>query len=159
MAKKTNNKKVLMRGLAILGGLAAGSYVKDFVAQKDATSGTDLLGSTSALTSPLLVGAAGVAVMQFAKDQMLKDVGMGITLSGGAGLLNAVTGKSIVSLGSAEEQPVVPLLPGIGDVEERVLYDDLPSENQLVTNYNEITEAGDVDISENYGVGDVDVLL
>ena len=99
MAKKTNNKKVLMRGLAILGGLAAGSYVKDFVAQKDATSGTDLLGlsgSTSALTSPLLVGAAGVAVMQFAKDQMLKDVGMGITLSGGAGLLNAVTGKSIV---------------------------------------------------------------
>ena len=162
MAKKTNfnvSKGIAKRGLAILGGLAVGSYVKSFIGKKDAASGTDLLGlsgSTSSLAAPLIVTGIGVAGINFAKDALIKDVALGVAISGGAGVLNAATGKSIVSLGSAEEQPIVPLLPGMGDVEERVIYDDLPTDNEMLTTYHPGVGDADEYYEDVEGIGEAE---
>lgn len=156
MAKKNNSyKSIATRALCIIGGMAAGTAIKNTIGKKD-VSGTDLLGlsgETSAFTTPAIVAAAGVAAMMMSKNQMLKDAGLGLVATGGAGILNAATGKTLVSLGDTEDQPIVPLLPGIGDV---VTYDDLPSENEQVTTYNPVENASDIDIDE---VGAVEPLL
>ncbi len=167
MAKKSNNYKgVAQRGLSIIAGLAIGTYAKKFVGQKDATSGTDLLGlsgDTSAIASPAIITVAGFAVNTMSKNPILKDVGLGMIAAGGAGMLNAATGKSIVSLNGTDDQPVEALpvaLPGLG-IDEKVTYDELPTDNELLTTYHpEIEEVGDID---EYGyeeeVGAVDDLL
>lgn len=139
-------KSIATRALSIIGGLVAGTYVKKFIGNKD-VSGTDLLGlsgDTSAYVTPAIVTAVGVGGMMYSKNAILKDVCLGVAVSGGAALVNAVTGKSLVSLGSAEDMPTVPLLPGIGDVDANIRYDQLPSENEQVQTYNPVVEAGDV---------------
>lgn len=146
-AKRINYKGVAMRGACILGGLIAGTYVKQFISKKG-VNGTDLLGlegSTSKIASPAIVTAAGFAVNTMAKNPMLKDAALGMIAAGGAGILNAVSGKSIVSLSGTEDQPeeVLPQLPGLGADEERVMYDDLPTDNELLTTYHE--NMGDAD--------------
>jgi hypothetical protein len=165
MAKARNNyKSVAMRGACILGGLIAGTYVKNLIAKKDATNGTDLLGlsgDTSAVAAPAIITAAGFAANAAAKNQMLKDVALGMVAAGGAGLLNAVTGKSVVSLSGAEDQPIE-VLPGLGIDEEKVMYDELPTDNELLTSYHE--NVGDTEeekyeyVEEEEPVGDVDDL-
>ena len=111
----------------ILAGVILGSQVKKFVEKKDVVSGTDLLGldgETSKFTTPLLVCVAGGLTAMLAGDKHLKNVALGITVAGGAGLVNTLSGKPLVSLGEADDNPPVmlpgvgniPVLPGIGDI-------------------------------------------
>ncbi|MBR6250486.1 MAG: hypothetical protein IKR17_04725 [Bacteroidales bacterium] len=143
MAKKkisNSYKSIAQRALCIIGGMAVGTAIKNTIGKKS-VNGTDLLGmdgATSAYTTPAIVAAAGLAGMTMAKNQMLKDAALGMLATGGAGIINAATGKSLVSLGDTEDQPVVPLLPGIGDPIE---YDQLPSDNELQTTYSPQYEA------------------
>ncbi len=143
MAKKnTNNyKSIAQRALCIIGGMAVGTAIKNAIGKKG-VNGTDLLGldgQTSAYTTPAIVAAAGVATMAFAKkNQMLKDAALGVIATGGAGIINAATGKSLVALGDTEDQPIVPLLPGIGDVDN---YEQLPTDNEMLTTYSPQYEA------------------
>lgn len=135
------------RAGCIIAGLAAGSFVKDFISQRTGTSGTDLLGlsgETSKYTTPAIVTAAGVAGATLLKNQMLKDVALGVVAAGGAGLVNAVMGKTVVGLGATEEFQTLPMLPGMGDVEPNITFDQLPSENEQVQTYNPVQEAGDI---------------
>lgn len=139
---------IAKRGLCVVAGLAAGTYVKNFIGQRS-VNGTDLLGLSgdmSQYTTPAIVTAVGAVGLTMCKNPMLKDVALGVVAAGGAGLVNAATGKALVSLSGTEDQPVVPLLPGIGDVDPNIRYDQLPSENEQVTTYNPVTEAGDIDI-------------
>ena len=103
----------------ILAGVVIGSQIKKFVEKKDAVSGTDLLGldgETSKYTSPLAVCLAGAVVTVFAPNKHLKNIALGLTVAGGAGLVNAISGKSVVALGDTDENaPIV--LPGIGSTE------------------------------------------
>ena len=102
----------------ILAGVVLGSQVKKLVEKKDAVSGTDLLGldgETSKFTSPLLVCAVGGAAAMLAGNKHLKNLALGVTVAGGAGLVNALSGKSLVSLGDADDNAPV-ILPGIGNV-------------------------------------------
>jgi hypothetical protein len=121
--KNSMSKSSLMEsGLQIgeiLLGVALGSQVKKFVEKKDAVSGTDLLGldgETSKYTTPVLVCVAGGLAAMFAKNNKhLRNVALGISVAGGAGLVNAMSGKSLVALGDADDNaPIV--LPGIGNV-------------------------------------------
>ena len=142
----TGLKGIATKALSIIGGLAVGTYVKNFVGKKD-VSGTDLLGlsgDASAYTTPAIVTAIGVGAMMYSKNAIVKDVALGVAVAGGSGLINSFMGKSVVSLGDAEDMPAVPLLPGIGDVDPNIRYDQLPSENEQVTTYNPVYEAGDV---------------
>ncbi len=126
----------------ILGGVIIGSAIGNAIGKKDAVSGVDLLGldgDTSGYTTPALISLVGATACHMAKSDMLKHVGMGIMASGGAKLVNTISGKSLVSLAGAEDEstsetPV--LLPGIGDVEN---YNELPNENQWATASNEQT--------------------
>ncbi|MBE6341459.1 MAG: hypothetical protein E7069_12115 [Bacteroidales bacterium] len=142
MAKKkisNNYKSIAQRALCIIGGMAVGTAIKNTIGKKG-VNGTDLLGldgSTSAYTTPAIVAVAGLAGMTMAKNQMLKDAALGMIATGGAGIINAATGKTLVSLGDTEDQPIVPLLPGIGDIE----YDTLPTDNELQTTYSPQYEA------------------
>ena len=77
---------------------------------------------------------------------MMKDISLGIAVAGGAGLLNAATGKSIVALGDTEDQPLQ-IIPGIGDMEEEELAalpqpDDMNAANEFSTTYNEVVIPG-----------------
>ena len=113
----------------ILTGVVIGSQVKKFVEKKDAVSGTDLLGldgETSKYTTPFLVCAVGAAITMLARNnKLVKNLALGATVAGGAGLVNAFVGKSVVALGTADDnQPImlpgignIPMLPGIGSDE------------------------------------------
>lgn len=161
MAKKTNYKGVATRGLCIIGGLIAGTYAKKFIAQKDSASGTDLLGlsgDTSAIATPAIITAAGVAVNTMSRNAMLKDVGLGIIAAGGSGIINAVTGKSLVALNGTDDQPVEVLpqsIPGLGIDDDKVTYDELPTDNEMMTTYQPVETASDIDIDEVGGVSDL----
>ena len=124
----------------ILLGVAIGSQVKKFVEKKDAVSGTDLLGldgETSKFTTPFLVCAAGsVATLLAKNNKHLRNIALGISVAGGAGLVNAFSDKPVVSLGNPDEYvPVmlpgigspadVPMLPGIGTITH---YEQLPTQ-------------------------------
>ena len=101
----------------ILAGVVIGSQVKKLVEKKDAVSGTDLLGldgETSKFTSPLLVCVAGGLATMLANNKHLKNVALGLTVAGGAGLVNTLSGKAVVALGDTEEVPPV-VLPGVGN--------------------------------------------
>jgi len=103
----------------ILLGVALGSQVKKFVEKKDAVSGTDLLGldgETSKYTTPLLVCVAGgVGTMLAKNNKHLRNVALGLSVAGGASLVNAFSNKALVSLGGADDNSPV-LLPGIGNI-------------------------------------------
>ena len=144
------NGSTLMKAAGLITGLVAGAQIKKMVEQKDAVSGTDLLGldgKISKFTSPAIVAAAGLAGAAFMKNDFLKNVGMGIAVAGGAGLVNAATGKDIVTLGSADEQPV--FLPGVGS-DDVPQYDELPSNNELATKYDNpyLQPVGEVETEE-----------
>lgn len=115
----------------ILVGLAAGSQLKALVEKKDVVSGTDLLGldgETSKITTPALVLLAGGALALISDNKHLENLALGITVSGAAGLVNNLTGKSVVALGSTDENAAVvlpgvgavPMLPGIGNTENAI---------------------------------------
>lgn len=122
----------------ILLGVALGSQVRKFVAKKDAVSGTDLLGldgETSKYSTPLLVCVAGgVATMLAKNNKHLRNVALGLTVAGGASLVNAFSDKALVSLSGTDDNPPVilpgignaPMLPGIGS-------DDIPG---IPSNYD-----------------------
>ncbi len=153
MAKKKFKKSqtenyvgLAKRAGCILAGIAVGSYVKDLIGQRGA-SGTDLLGlsgDASKYTTPGIVTAVGVAGTMLLKNQLMKDVSLGVVAAGGAGLVNAFMGKQVVSLGATDEYQTLPMLPGIGDVDPNIRYDELPSENAQVQTYNPVVEAGDI---------------
>lgn len=151
----------------ILGGLVVGSQVKNIVAKKDAVSGTDLLGfdpATSKFLTPSLVLAAGAALTALSQgNKHVKNIALGVTIAGGAGLVNAVSGKSVVALGTAEEDeyaPVVlpgigtasadmPVLPGIGNVPSVDDYSQLPTNHDYSMDphlvYNDMHNVGEVE--------------
>jgi hypothetical protein len=155
MAKKKKTRRRIMSGIKermsksslldsgvqiaeILFGVVLGTQAKKLVEKKDVVSGTDLLGldgETSKFTTPLLVCVAGSIITLLAKNHKhARNIALGITVAGGAGLVNTLSGKSLVSLGDADDNPPVvlpgvgniPMLPGIGDV-------DIPG---IPTNYD-----------------------
>jgi hypothetical protein len=103
----------------ILLGVAIGSQVKIFVEKKDAVSGTDLLGldgATSRYTTPFIVCVAGgIATILAKNNKHLRNIALGISVAGGAGLVNTFSDKPVVSLGTADDNPPV-FLPGIGNI-------------------------------------------
>ncbi len=103
----------------ILLGVALGSQVRKLVAKKDAVSGTDLLGldgETSKYSTPLLVCVAGgVATILAKNNKHLRNVALGLTVAGGASLVNAFSDRAVVSLSGTDDNPPV-VLPGIGNV-------------------------------------------
>lgn len=119
-AKSSTLADTAMQVGCILGGLVVGSQVKNLVAKKDAVSGTDLLGfdgETSKFVTPSLILAAGAALTALSKgNKHVKNIALGVTIAGGAGLVNAISGKPVVALGAADDgsdySPVV--LPGVG---------------------------------------------
>lgn len=166
----------------ILGGLVVGSQVKNLVAKKDAVSGTDLLGldgETSKLVTPSLVLAAGVALTALSKgNKHVKNIALGVTIAGGAGLVNAVSGKPVVALGAADDgsdySPVVlpgvgragtadmPILPGVGNA-PITDYSQLPTNHDYSMNphlvYNDMQNVGDVEEYDDVaGIGSSSLL-
>lgn len=122
ITRSTSRASLLDSGLQIgeiLFGVLLGSQVKKLVEKKDAVSGTDLLGLdgvTSKYTSPFLVCVAGGVTAMFAKNNKhMRNVALGISVAGGAGLVNAFSDKPLVSLGTADDNPPI-ILPGIGNV-------------------------------------------
>lgn len=169
MAKKFRTPKTAdmmamsKRALAIIGGLAGGTIIKNAIEKKSGVSGTDLLGldgATSKFTSPAIVTAAGFLGASLFKDSIAKDVCLGVVAAGGAGLVNAVAGKSLVALGDASEDAPVMLIPGIGDIPEDITYNELPDESEQVTTYNPAIQATDaVELVDYEEVNGVDELL
>jgi len=121
-SNRTSRSSILDSGIQIgeiLLGVALGSQVKKFVQKRDAVSGTDLLGldgETSKYTTPLLVCVAGgVATILAKNNKHFRNVALGITVAGGASLVNTFSDKPVVSLGTTDDNPPV-LLPGIGNI-------------------------------------------
>lgn len=160
--KSTDMLAMGKRALAIIGGLAGGTIIKNAIEKKSGVSGTDLLGldgATSKYTSPAIVTAAGFLGASMSKNSILKDICLGVVAAGGAGLVNAVAGKSVVALGDASEDAPVMLIPGIGDV-DNITYNELPDESEQVTTYNPAIQATDsVDLVDYEEVNGVDELL
>lgn len=154
-------KGILVNSALVLGGVYVGSIVANKIQKKD-MSGEDLLGldgSASKYATPAILIAGGLAGMTMLKNKFANKLAAGIVLAGGAKLVNAAAGKSVVSLGDADEEQDQEnvALPGVGDViipgvgDDRVLYDDLPDNNEMMTTYHEpyVGEAGSVYVDEN----------
>ena len=146
---KGNMKNFMLTGATLVAGMAVGSAINKFVAKKDAVSGTDLLGldgQTSKWTTPLITVGAGLLVSGLSKNVHVRNIAMGIGAAGAVNLVNTVMGETKISLsGDAEEATI--MLPGISGGNEVVTYDELPSENELATQYSEpvLAPVGDVD--------------
>lgn len=142
-------KDIARNSALLLGGLFAGNYIANMIQKKD-VSGEDLLGldgDASKYATPAIVIAAGLAGMTMVKNNTVKAMASGVVLAGGAKLVNAVANKPVISLGETGDEDVMlpgvgePIIPGVGD--ERVIYDDLPDNQEMLTRYHE--DVGDVD--------------
>ncbi|MCQ2607750.1 MAG: hypothetical protein MJ197_03585 [Bacteroidales bacterium] len=149
------------KGLALVAGIAAGSLINKFIAKKDAVSGTDLLGldgTTSKFTTPAIVVGVGMAAHALCKNENLKTVALGIGAAGGANLINSALGENKISLSGTNDEPMI---PGVGS--DKILFDELPSQNQQETTYND--KFGDVESDVDFAgvddetVGEAKVLL
>lgn len=148
------------KGAALVGGIALGSIINKFVGKKDSVSGTDLLGLNGTLSkysTPAIVVGIGLAAHAVCKNENLKTIALGIGAAGGANLINAALGENKISLSGTDD----PMLPGVGT--DKVLFDDLPSQNEQETTYND--KFGDVESDVDFAgiddetVGDTKVLL
>lgn len=145
-----NFSELAKRAACVAAGLVVGSQISKLVSGNRSVDGTDLLGlsgTASKYTTPAIVAAAGFLGSSMSSNPMMKDISLGIAVAGGAGLLNAATGKSIVALGDTEDQPLQ-IIPGIGDMEEEEELaalpqpDDMNAANELSTSYNEVVIPG-----------------
>jgi len=133
-AKRTSVTDIATNiGLNML-GVVIGSQATAFLEKRDSVQGTDLLGfdgETSKIVQPLIVSAIGIVGALGTKNRILIEISKGIVLSGGAKLINNLTGKSIVALGESSDADAVipgignaqlPVLPGIGEYQEEQAY-------------------------------------
>lgn len=160
MAKKTSKrfsisysgglKNIAKNALLTLGGMFIASKIADKVQKKD-VSGEDLLGldgNASKFATPAILMATGLAGMTMVKSDAVKGLATGVLLAGGAKAVNAVAGKQVVALGNADDEQQV-LIPGVGEValpastDRKVTYDELPSANEMATQYHEGIGADD----------------
>lgn len=157
MTKKKSNfhtsdlKEMAMKVSAIALGAFVGAQAKAMLAKKDAVSGTDLLGlggTASSYLVPGLIVAAGAIGSKMMSNPFMKDMCVGISVSGGVSLINTVAGKNVISLNGTDEATPSLMLPGInGAVNEdgdEVVYIptnapangvELPDENEAATTF------------------------
>ena len=150
---KQGIKDFAVKGAGLVAGLAMGAAINRFVAKKDAVSGTDLLGldgKTSKWTTPAIIIGAGLVMSGLVKNQHLKNVALGIGAAGAVNLVNTAMGEAKITLSGDDEQPL--MLPGVSGSEEVVTYDELPSENELATQYSEpvLAPVGDIDVDVDF---------
>lgn len=152
MSKKTFEEKKtiafnsLKRAGCVAGGCIGGKFLNNFIAKKNVgTNGSeeDLLGlspKVSKWLTPALVAAAGVAATLAVKNQMAKDVALGVMAAGCVSLVQSAFNKDLSTIsplnGEDEDQPVAlpgvgEALPGVGDI----TYEELPTENDYVNNF------------------------
>ena len=117
--KKNEMLNLATKAGLVTAGLIAGTQLTKLIAKKDTVSGNDLLGlsgNESAYTANGIVLAAGVAAALLVDNKYVKDASIGLAISGAAGIINKVAGKSIVALGTTEnEMPVIlPSIAGAG---------------------------------------------
>lgn len=148
MTSKSNLEKVT----GLVAGLAAGTFANNKLAKKD-LNGEDaigLSGTASKFFAPAVLTLGGLFVQQMTDNSFLKNVALGVAAAGGAGLLNAATNKTLVSLnGDADYE--TQCIPGMGEV----TYPELPTNNDVATSMDsnqivdESTEVGMNDTYEN----------
>ena len=119
VSKKNEMLNLATKAGLITAGLIAGTQLTKLIAKKDTASGNDLLGlsgNESAYTANGIVLAAGVAAALLVGNKYVKNASIGLAISGAAGIINKVAGKSIVALGTTEnEMPVIlPSIEGAG---------------------------------------------
>lgn len=157
--QKTIAINSLKRAGCVAAGCIGGKFLNNFIANKTVgTSGDeeDLLGLSpkfSKWVTPALVAAAGVATTLAVKNQMAKDVALGVMSAGCVSLVQSAFKKDLSTLSplngnDVEDQPIAlpgvgSTLPGIGDI----TYEELPSENDYVNNFQSQPDTSEGNVS------------
>ena len=99
MADKKAWKETGMSALAVIGGVMVGTALKKALA-KTTESVEGLAGQVSNYVVPAILTVGGVAANGMTKNPILKNVALGVTAVGGAGVINEAMGRSVVALGN-----------------------------------------------------------
>lgn len=130
-SKKVDIKSTAIKVASMCAGVAVGSFINKFFGEKSQkVAGLD--GDTADYVAPILTGAAGVLGMSMSKSQLLKDASLGITVAGGAAMINKIAGKTVVALSGADDYKPLPGFAG----DSYVALPQFPDNNAIATHYN-----------------------
>lgn len=107
--RKAEWKDTALSAAGVITGVAVSGFIKKSLT-KETLEGLGLNGEVSNYVVPGVLTAIGIAGAGFVSDKFTRSAALGITAVGGAGLLNELAGKEVVSLGNAEQVAI----PGIG---------------------------------------------
>ncbi|HPW66084.1 MAG TPA: hypothetical protein PLS84_03265 [Salinivirgaceae bacterium] len=119
-ASVTQLGKDAKRPLAIIGGMFLGSQLSRILNRNVSPTVSGIFGldgnETKKIVTPVLLAASGIVAQQFVKQEIAKDICIGVAISGGAILVNELARKPVISLSGDEETEQV-ILPGIGNTD------------------------------------------
>lgn len=94
--KQVNWKNTALKLAGTLTGVVVGGAVKKALNESNAVDG--LAGNTKGYFVPALLAVGGAVVSASVNDDFIKNAGFGMTAVGGAGLVNEVMGKEVITL-------------------------------------------------------------
>lgn len=156
---KAGVKNLLVNAACVVGGMAVGKVVNDFVADKNGgVAGLlGLEGNTASYVGPVATAGAGIALASFVKDPMVKMAAVGMTAVGVGKAVNTVANKTLVPLLGIEEDetPRLQLPASLNpEFEEMPPVGDIDYEVEFVEGTNGIPGVGAIP-----GVGTTEVLV
>lgn len=96
--KKVNWKGTVLNVAGVITGVVGGSVLKKALKGSQTVQG--VAGSASGFLIPTVVSVAGAVLSGMTNDNFLKNASLGVTAVGGAGLINELCGREVVTLGA-----------------------------------------------------------
>ena len=94
--KSVNWKNTAMKLAGTLTGVVVGGALKKALNESNAVEG--LAGNATKYLVPTLLAAGGAVVSASVNDDFIKNAGFGMTAVGGAGIVNELMGKEVITL-------------------------------------------------------------
>ena len=98
MKKNLNWKKTALNVAGVITGVVGGSILKNALNGNQTIQG--VAGNASGFLIPAVVSVAGAVLSGMTDDNFLKNASLGVTAVGGAGFINELCGRNVVTLGA-----------------------------------------------------------
>ena len=98
MKKNLNWKKTALNVAGVITGVVGGSILKKALNGNQTIQG--VAGNASGFMIPAVVSVAGAVLSGMTDDNFLKNASLGVTAVGGAGFINELCGRDVVTLGA-----------------------------------------------------------
>lgn len=102
--KKVNWKGTALNVAGVITGVVGGSVLKKALKGSQTVQG--VAGNASGFLIPTVVSVAGAVLSGMTNDNFLKNASLGVTAVGGAGLINELCGREVVTLGATDTRAV-----------------------------------------------------